>query len=330
MPRPSMSWVRPESMSHEFAFACPHCQTALEPSAPDELRCPTDGLRFERIEGIWRFLLPERASYYEKFIREYETVRRAEGRGPQDPAYYRALPYRDLSGRMRADWHIRATSFDLFLAQVLSPLEKKTPSLRVLDLGAGNGWLSNHLAQRGHIVAAVDLMTNDFDGLGCFRHYDSAFTPVQAEFDQLPFVDGAADLLIFNASLHYSVHILDTLKEALRVLGPAGRLVILDSPVYQNGDSGAQMVREREAQFSARYGFPSNALASENYLTYKRLEELALALQLEWQLLTPFYGLNWALRPLKAKLLGRREPARFHLILGRMSQVLPPARGTIK
>ena len=303
-------------MTATFSFACPHCRTTLEQSAPDKLRCATDGLRFQHIDGIWRFLLPERVQYYEKFIREYETVRHAEGRGTDDPAYYRALPYRDLSGRMTADWKIRAASFDAFLKKVVLPLEKKTLSLSILDLGAGNGWLSNHLAQRGHIVAAVDLTANDFDGLGCYRHYDSVFTPLQAEFDRLPFPDGTTDLLIFNASLHYSVNIHDTLKEALRVLAPAGLIVILDSPVYKNAASGAQMVREREALFLKQFGFRSDALPSENYLTYKYLDELGSTLNMRWQIITPYYGLRWALRPLKAKLLGRREPAKFHVIVG--------------
>ena len=75
------------------------------------------------------------------------------------------------------------------------------------------------------------------------------------------------------------------------------------------------MVQERQSQFSERYGFPSNALASENYLTYQRLSDLAAGLELSCQILTPFYGIGWALRPWKARLLRRREPAKFHLVI---------------
>ncbi len=303
-------------MIDKIILACPRCHATLEETTPDELCCVADGLRFRRIDGIWSFLLPERATYYEKFIREYETVRRSEGRGADNPAYYRALPYRDLSGRMPADWRIRAVSFDAFLKQVVLPLEQRGRPLNVIDLGAGNGWLSNRLAQRGYAVTAVDLMTNDFDGLGCHRYYDSVFTPLQAEFDRLPFLDGTADLLIFNASLHYSVNIHDTLKEALRVLAPAGLMVILDSPVYKNAASGAQMVREREALFLKQFGFRSDSLPSENYLTYDYLGELGSRLHIKWQVITPYYGLRWALKPLRAKLLGQREPAKFHVIVG--------------
>src|SRR3972149_2268853 len=65
--------------------------------------------------------------------------------------------------------------------------------------------------------------------------------------------------------------------QALRALDKSGKIVILDSPVYHNPRSGTQMVHEREAQFVRQYGFASNSLQSENYLTYGRLNELARA-----------------------------------------------------
>jgi hypothetical protein len=90
----------------------------------------------------------------------------------------------------------------------------------------------------------------------------------------------------------------------------------MDSPVYRRGASGQQMVHEREAQFEKKYGFPSNNLQSENYLTYGRLKELGQELHLKWKFVTPFYGLRWMFRPLVSTLLRRREPAKFHLIVG--------------
>src|SRR5512146_1193848 len=138
------------------AFACPRCRSPLDGSAQDELCCPADGLRFQSVGGIWRMLLPERAPVFTRFAQEYQAVRRAEGRGSSSPAYYQALPERDLSGRMPGDWQIRAAGFHALVKEVLVPLERSlSSSLRILDLGAGNGWLSNLLALRGHAVAAV-------------------------------------------------------------------------------------------------------------------------------------------------------------------------------
>lgn len=117
-------------------FICPRCKGELTLEAPDQLRCEKDALVFHQIDGVWRFLLPECEFHFSRFITDYETVRRFEGRFSADAAYYRALPFADLSGRFSADWKIRAASFRL--------LKKFLPNKSiVLDVGAGNGWLSN-------------------------------------------------------------------------------------------------------------------------------------------------------------------------------------------
>jgi ubiquinone/menaquinone biosynthesis C-methylase UbiE len=299
-------------------FICPRCRTKLERTNPERFTCPQDGLEFWNVDGIWRFLLPESEAHYARFIKDYETIRRAEGRGSTSEKYYRALPFKDRSGRHKADWRIRARSYHILVNKVLTrlqdPLER---SLKILDLGAGNGWLSNRLSAQGDRVFAIDVSINDLDGLGAWKYYEHTFTPLQAEFNHLPIADRFADAVIFNASLHYSENYAETLKEALRVLPPQGCLVIMDSPVYRRGESGKQMMKEREAQFKEKYGFASDSLESENYLTYARLKELAQELHIQWKFMTPFYGLRWMLRPMASMLLHRREPAKFHLIVGR-------------
>jgi SAM-dependent methyltransferase len=268
-----------------------------------------------------------------QFTREYTTVRRAEGWGSGDRAYYQALPFTDLTGRFERIWRIRAKSYITFVTHVLEPLEAnctdyqsssstlaKEPrsggGLRILDLGAGNGWLSNRLAERGHTVTAIDLSDDPFDGLGAARHYNAPFKTLLAEFDHLPLADKSVDLAIFNASLHYSTNYVRTLKEALRVLQPHGTLVMLDSPMYTDPSSGTRMVQERQNRFMATYGFASDALPSEHFLTPARLKELGQELNLSWQSHQP--GLDW--RSKLGRTLGglraRREPARFPVIVG--------------
>ncbi len=302
-------------------FVCPRCRTPLERSTPDRVVCPQDGLEFRNMDGIWRFLLPESEAHYARFLANQEAVRRAEGRSRRSADDYRALPFKDLSGCHQADWRIRARSFNVLTKSVLTRLQVPLGrSLKIVDLGAGNGWLSNRLSAQGDRVIAVDLLVDAEEGLGAWKFYEHTFTPVQAEFNRLPLMDCFADAVIFNASFHYSENDVETLKEALRVLSPEGLVVILDSPVYRRGASGEKMVQEREEQFKQRYGFASDNLQSENYLTYARLKELARELSLRWKFITPFYGLRWMFRPLLAKVRGRREPAKFHLLVGRKNQ----------
>jgi SAM-dependent methyltransferase len=303
------------SPADAFKLACPRCHAPLPPAAnATSLTCPQDGLTFEQIDGIWRFLLPERVAHLSQFMQEYEQVRQAEGWGGPDATYYRALPFVDRSGRYAHIWHIRAQSYRVLCRRLL-PVG--TEPQRILDLGAGNGWLANRLAQAGHQVAAVDLMTNARDGLGTHRYYDAAYLPLQAEYDYLPLAQAQADLAIFNGSFHYATSYEQTLGEVLRVLRPQGRIVIMDSPLYRDGRSGQQMVQERQAAFAEQFGFRGDALPHENYLTPDRLTELANAFSLKWQVIKPFYGWRWAIRPWLARLRGHREPASFYLIVGR-------------
>lgn len=303
--------------SPAFVFACPYCRTPLEPVDAGCQRCPNDERTFSREDGIWRFLRADRMPALAQFIDEYETVRRAEGRGTDDAAFYEALPFEDVTGTRSDDWAIRANSYQTLLSRVIEPLEHgyRRP-LHVLDCGAGNGWLSNRLARRGHLVAAVDLIVNRFDGLGAHVHYDTPFVPIQAEFDYLPLTSQQVDIIVFNAAFHYSVDYVVTLKEVLRVLRRPGAIVVVDTPVYHDGESGAQMVREREADFESRFGFPSNTLGSENYLTYRRLRHIAGELGLAWEFYRPVPAWRTTIRRWRCRLRGDREPAHFPIIVG--------------
>jgi ubiquinone/menaquinone biosynthesis C-methylase UbiE len=293
-----------------FDFACPICRSPLEQPKSDIQICPHDSTTFRCIDGVWRFLRPDRAEYFARFVREYEAVRANEKRGSTNAAYYRALPFADLTGRYTNDWKIRAASFRTLI-------DLLPPSLTIIDLGAGNGWLAYRLSQHGHTVAAIDLLTNDTDGLGAHRHYHASFTPIQAEFDALPLRAHQIDVAIFNSSLHYSIDYLTTLRETFRVLNDTGRVMLLDTPIYHDEASGKQMIAERQAQFLRAYGFPSNALAHENFLTYTRLEMLGQQLGVEWQTRKPWRGWRWAMRPWLARLRRQREPAEFLVIIGK-------------
>jgi SAM-dependent methyltransferase len=261
-------------------------------------------------------LTPTQTEYYAQFITDYETVRDGEGRAGVTPEWYRALPFIKKSQRFHGDWRIRAASYQTLLKNVIQPVEKNAP-VYIIDLGAGNGWLSNRLAERGHTLAAVDLLTNEWDGLGAGKHYETEFTRIQAPFDCLPLADTQADVVIYNGAFHYATDYPATINEALRVLKPQGHIVIVDTPVYHDQSSGKQMVKEREAHFTTTYGTASNSLPFQNYLTYDSLTQLGNQTGIVWQRYTPFYGIKWALRPIKARLRGHREPANFHVIVGK-------------
>ncbi len=295
-------------------FACPNCRGSLIADGPDSLRCEMDSLRFPKEEGIWCFLMPDQKERFAPFMRDYAHIREQEGRRSDDPDYFRSLPYTGDGGRLPEMWRQRAASFETFQIFVLLPLQQGNRVLKILDLGAGNGWLSNRLSQAGHAVWAVDLLANDWDGLGAHQHYKSRFTPVQAEFDRLPFEGRSFDLLVFNASFHYSTDYGRTLEGSLPLLNPGGTLALLDTPLYRREASGRQMVAERHAAFEKMYGLRSDALPHKNFLTYRRLWQLADNHGLEVAIRHPDPGLRRRIRALWFRLRRGREPAAFPVI----------------
>ncbi len=272
--------------------------------------------------GIWKALSAEREKYFSRFIEDYQVIRAAEGRGSNSAAYYLALPYRDHSGRNRGQWAIRARSFRYIERHLLPRIVTVArPGLRILDLGAGNGWLSYRLARQGHFPVAVDLITNNQDGLQAAEHYRQAlpelFPRFQAEIDTLPFADEQFDLTIFNASFHYSENYETTMAEALRCTRPGGTVLVADTPWYSDEQSGVRMLEERRALFIRRYGFPSDDLKSREYLTDERLAKLEATFGIRWQVHRPYYGLRWQLRPWLAKLRHKRPPSQFRIYVAK-------------
>jgi len=252
------------------------------------------------------------------FLEQYAIIRHAEGRGSGDPEYYRALPYRDLSGRNAGQWKIRASSYRCFEHCVLRPESRRLRRpLQILDLGAGNGWMSNRLTAQGHKAIALDIFTDRLDGLGATRHYQKQFPAVAAEFDRLPFRSHSFDLLVFNSSLHYSSDYRKTLLEARRCLTATGLLAVIDSPIYKAPEHGEQMRAERRVYFEKTYGFASDALRSIEYLDEPALAALAAELGIEWSRLYPWYGWRWALRPVRARLKKQRPPSAFMILTAR-------------
>jgi SAM-dependent methyltransferase len=293
----------------EFSLRCPNCLRDVA-----GIRCLHCNFLFEQDNGIVRALAPNRFDHYKRFIKEYELIRAAEGRGSESDDFYLALPYEDRTGRNSGQWKIRSKSFDYLVHHVVPGF---FPGSRVLDLGAGNCWMSFRLMLAGYRACAVDLLINHDDGLAAaahFRRHLSADIPrFQAELHNLPFTPDQFDAVIFNASFHYSEDYEKAIGEALRCLRRNGLLIVMDSPWYSAEISGQQMLTERRALFESRYKTASDSVRSMEFLTDDRLRRLEQAFSIQWTVHRPWYGTQWELRPWFARIRGKREPSQFRI-----------------
>ncbi|MEP7000305.1 MAG: class I SAM-dependent methyltransferase [bacterium] len=259
-----------------------------------------------------------------EFRKAYAHHRAAEGRA-MSGAQLRQLPYYER-GPLATQWRVRARTFDAFAQHILAPMSRRRTQVRLLDLGAGNGWLSYRAALVGAMAVAVDFRDDTVDGLGAASAYvedgQHPFHRVVGSFDVLPIALRQFDIVVFNASLHYTLDLSVALSEAYRVLLPGGRIAILDSPFYGSDADGAEMVREKHREAAVRFGSGADALMSLpiiEYLTRARLAAASATLGLTWRRHRVWYPLWYELRPVIARLRGRRVPSRFDLWEGTVS-----------
>ena len=304
--------------AQRWLLRCPACQSDMGPM-PDrceEAACPRCAASWLRRDGIWRLMTEDGLQRYAPFLKDYTRIRLAEGRGSASSQYYLRLPGCDRDDPNAWQWKIRSRSFACLLRRLR---QFQGRPLRILDLGAGVGWMSGRLQREGHAPCSLDVSVDGRDGLGAARHYQPQWPLLQAEFDRLPLADSQADVAVFNASFHYSVDFRRSLTEALRVLIPTGTLFVLDTPVYSDPQSGRTMMAERQADFERRFGTRSDSLPSRGFLSWSELDELAAQVGVEWRVHRPGYGWKWATRRWRERLRGRREPATFAVIEGARS-----------
>lgn len=249
----------------------------------------------------------------ERFRSDYGAHRAAEGRG-HGGSELLSLPYL-ASGPLARQWAVRARTFDTFIRTVVRPAGGP---LDILDLGAGNGWLSHRLAIEGHRCTAIDIRDDSIDGLGAAGPLrDQAdFDCLVAAFEDVPLPDQSADLAVFNAALHYATDLGATLAEAKRLVRPGGTIAILDSPFYVGETDGAAMVAEKHAAAALRFGDRAGNLLGLpfiEFLTVERLAQASAPLGLVWHRTPVRYPLWYEMRPFEAWVRRRRAPSRFDL-----------------
>jgi SAM-dependent methyltransferase len=286
-------------------FTCPECAAEADADWSRGVISFGCGHRFEQRKGLYRLLTESRLRAAEPVIRQYRVVREREGYRVSRPEYYRRLPTVPPDDPHAPEWRLRRESYERLHGL---PAVASEP-IRVLDVGAGNGWLSHRLASLGHQVVAVDRLDDELDGLGACRHYATQFVPVLADFDALPFAPGQFDLVVFNGSLHYSLNVAASLARAHRMLVPGGALAVMDSPMFRREPEGHAMVADKLRRFKTDYGLTDVVHPHVGFLTFAALAEAAVSLGLRGRFFRSRGPLMWRARRELAWIRLRRAPA---------------------
>ncbi|MBZ5727865.1 MAG: metalloregulator ArsR/SmtB family transcription factor [Acidobacteriia bacterium] len=113
---------------------------------------------------------------------------------------------------------------------VAEALLKLMPPLVIADLGAGEGTISQLMAQRAKRVIAIDNSEKmvEFGAELARKHGIGNMEYRLGDLEDVPIRTGTVDLAFLSQALHHASHPERAVKEAWRILKPHGRVAILD------------------------------------------------------------------------------------------------------
>lgn len=113
---------------------------------------------------------------------------------------------------------------------VAEALLKLLPPLVIADLGAGEGTLSQLMAQRAKKVIGIDNSEKmvEFGRELARRHGIQNLEYRLGDLEEVPIRSSTVDLAILSQALHHATHPQRAIAEAWRILKPGGRIAVLD------------------------------------------------------------------------------------------------------
>ena len=113
---------------------------------------------------------------------------------------------------------------------IAEALLKLMPPMTIADLGAGEGTISQLMAQRAKRVIAIDNSEKmvEFGAELARKHGIGNLEYRLGDLEDVPIRSGTVDLAFLSQALHHAVHPERAMAEAWRILKPGGRIAVLD------------------------------------------------------------------------------------------------------
>lgn len=192
---------------------------------------------------------------YAEKERLYLEVRRREGRVLSDEQLQQ-LPDVTHPPALAREWRWRKRAFRR-LDKYLNRRFPKSP-IRILDLGCGNGWMSNLLAAHAlRTVTAMDLNEMELEqGSRVFRRDNLQFVYADVLKDEWP--EEPFDVIVLAASVQYFPNLGELIARLKKLLTPDGEIHLLDSNFYPDA-AAAEAARQRTKAYYEQVGVPEMA-----------------------------------------------------------------------
>ena len=182
----------------------------------------------------------------------YLRVREKEGRLYSDEVVAR-LPLVTDGHPLANEWRARSAS----ASRLTRYLSRRPKPLTILELGCGNGWLSNFMSKSGHRVVGVDKNLYELKQAARVFSSNSNLSFLAADIFSAPFAPETFDVILLASAIQYFRNLPELLTTVLRYLKPQGEIHIMDSPLY--ADAEITDAVHRSQQYYSSLGFPEMA-----------------------------------------------------------------------
>ena len=132
---------------------------------------------------------------------------------------------------------------------------RMVPNVRIADLGAGEGMISQLLARRAQHVWCVDNSPRmiEFGTELARKNSLENVTYILGDIESVPLDANCVDVAILSQALHHAQHPQKAVEEAFRILAPGGQLIVLDLKAHN-------FEKARELYADLWLGFKESAL----------------------------------------------------------------------
>jgi 2-polyprenyl-3-methyl-5-hydroxy-6-metoxy-1,4-benzoquinol methylase len=229
---------------------CPECHQPLDPTL---LVCP-NAHQFSVRDGVLVLLAEIFAAELQVFSATLRQMRTDTSKRLSAPAIYDQLPCA-LSMQQYKEWRTRCRDLQLVKRLITNHFGPRgTVSLKILDVGAYNGWLSHNLARLGHEVTGIEYFRDPFDGLGARQFHTAVWYPIQMDLLDLSLLDQMYEVVIMNHGLCFFPNPVSYVEQLLKKVAPGGLFVAIGLQFWRNPRKRQEQIAARQRAYLQRYG----------------------------------------------------------------------------
>jgi ubiquinone/menaquinone biosynthesis C-methylase UbiE len=198
------------------------------------------------------------------FEEKYIALRKKENRLYTDEEVAQ-LPEIAVQHPHYKEWMVRKQS----MKRLMLWIEKKNRSLKILEVGCGNGWVSNQLSQIANTeVTGLDINPTELQQAKRIFKNNARLKFIAGEINSPILAAEKFDVILFAASIQYFPSLKQILNNALQHLNETGEIHIIDTNFYKTEELAA--AKKRSDNYFMEIGFPEMT----KYYFHHSIEEL--------------------------------------------------------